>query len=171
MATAISSNAANYHVIRFADILLMRAECAIQEGDLGTALTLINKVRARAANSFITNEAAGKTFTNVETGEVKSGAAATYKIGLYKSFASADEARTALEREMRAEFGMEGHRWFDIARWGVVADRLNAYRAYEGEYFPNKFGNAYNENWVTFPIPQNEIQTAMGRFVQNENWK
>ena len=72
---------------------------------------------------------------------------------------------------MRAEFGMEGHRWFDIARWGIVADRLNAYRAYEGQFFPGKFGNVYNVNWVTFPIPQNEIQTAMGRFVQNENWK
>jgi len=171
VATAISSNAANYHVIRFADILLMRAECAIQEGDLGTALNLINQVRARAANSFIENPAAGKTFTDLVNGETKSGAAATYKIGLYKSFASADEARTALEREMRAEFGMEGHRWFDIARWGTVADRLNAYRAYEGQFFPGKFGNVYNANWVTFPIPQTEIQTAMGRFVQNENWK
>ncbi len=171
VATAVSSNAANYHVIRFADILLMRAECAIQEGDLATALNLINRVRARAANSYITNEAAGKTFTDLVNGETKSGAAATYKIGLYTNFASADEAKTALEREMRAEFGMEGHRWFDIARWGIVADRLNAYRAYEGQFFPGKFGNVYNVNWVTFPIPQNEIQTAMGRFVQNENWK
>ena len=171
VATAISSNAANYHVIRFADILLMRAECAIEEGDLGTALTLINKVRARAANSFIENPAAGKTFTDLVNGETKTGAAATYKIGLYDSFASKEEAKTALAREMRAEFGMEGHRWFDIARWGTVADVLNAYRAYEGQFFPGKFGNVYNANWVTFPIPQTEIQTAMGRFVQNENWK
>ena len=89
----------------------------------------------------------------------------------YKSFANATEAHTALEREMRAEFGMEGHRWFDIARWGTVANVLNAYRAYEGTYFPGKFGNVYNENWVTFPIPVTELQTAMGRFVQNENWK
>ena len=171
VATAISSNAANYHVIRFADILLMRAECAIEEGDLGTALTLINKVRARAANSFIENPAAGKTFTDLVNGETKTGAAATYKIGLYTNFASKEEAKTALAREMRAEFGMEGHRWFDIARWGTVANVLNAYREYEGQFFPGKFGNAYSADWVTFPIPQTEIQTAMGRFVQNENWK
>jgi len=171
VATAISSNAANYHVIRFADILLMRAECAIQENDLGTALKYINMVRARAANSYIENPAAGKTFTDLVNGGTKAGAAATYKIGLYSNFASQAEARTALEREMRAEFGMEGHRWFDIARWGTVAKVLNDYRAYEGAFFPGKFGNVYNENWVTYPIPVTEIQTAMGRFVQNENWK
>ena len=171
VATAISSNAANYHVIRFAVILLMRAECAIEEGDLSTALTLINKVRARAANSFVENPAAGKVFEDKVNGKTVNGAAAHYRIGLYTSFADATAARTALEREMRAEFGMEGHRWFDIARWGTVAKVLNDYRAYEGEYFPGKFGNVYNVNWVTFPIPQTEIQTAMGRIVQNENWK
>ena len=171
VATAAMSTAANYHVIRFADILLMRAECAIQEGDLGTALNLINQVRARAANDYVQNPGAGYTLDDKVNGTTGVDAAANYRIGLYTSFASADEARTALQREMRAEFGMEGHRWFDIARWGTVANVLNAYRAYEGQYFPGKFGNVYNENWVTFPIPVTELQTAMGRFVQNENWK
>ena len=171
VATAIGSNAANYHVIRFADILLMRAECAIQEGDLSTALTLINQVRARAANDFVENAAAGKVLEDKVNGKTVTGAAAHYKIGLYTGFANATEATTALKREMRAEFGMEGHRWFDIARWGEAAAVLNAYRAYEGKYFPGKFGNEYNVNWVTYPIPFSTIQTAMGRIVQNENWK
>jgi hypothetical protein len=171
VATAIGSNSANYHVIRFADILLMRAEVAIHENDLATALDLINQVRARAANSFIKNEKADKTFDNKVAGKIESGAAANYRIGLYTSFANAAEATTALKREMRAEFGMEGHRWFDIARWGEAASVLNAYRAYEGTYFPGKFGNVYNENWVTYPIPITEIQTAMGRIAQNANWK
>jgi hypothetical protein len=171
VATAVGSNAANYHVIRFADILLMRAECAIHESDLSTALTLINKVRARAANGFVENAAAGKTLDDKVNGKTVPGAAGNYRIGLYTSFGSVAEATTALKREMRAEFGMEGHRWFDIARWGEAAKVLNDYRAYEGQFFPGKFGNVYNENWVTFPIPITEIQTAMGRFVQNENWK
>jgi len=171
VATAIGSNAANYHVIRFADILLMRAECAIQDNDLGTALKYINQVRARAANSFVENPAAGKTLTDLVNGTTKTGAAATYKIGLYNNFASKEEALVALQREMRAEFGMEGHRWFDIARWGTVAEVLNAYRAYEGQYFPGKFGNVYNANWVTYPIPTTTLQAAMGRIVQGENWK
>ena len=104
-------------------------------------------------------------------GKTVSGAAGNYRIGLYTSFADATEATTALKREMRAEFGMEGHRWFDIARWGEAAKVLNAYREYEGQFFPGKFGNVYNENWVTFPIPVTTIQAAMGRIVQTENWK
>ena len=171
VATAIGSNAANYHVIRFADILLMRAECAIHENDLATALTLINRVRARAANGFVQNAAAGKVLEDKVNNKTVSGAAAHYMIGLYTGFANADEATTALKREMRAEFGMEGHRWFDIARWGEAAAVLNAYRAYENKYFANKFSNEYNVNWVTYPIPQTEIQTAMGRIAQNANWK
>ncbi len=171
VATAVGSNAANYHVIRFADILLMRAECAIHENDLATALTLINKVRARAANSFVENAAAGKVLDDQVNGRTVAGAAGNYRIGLYTGFANADEATTALKREMRAEFGMEGHRWFDIARWGEAAKVLNAYREFEGQFFPGKFGNVYNENWVTFPIPITTIQAGMGRIAQNPNWK
>jgi len=171
VATAVGSNAANYHVIRFADILLMRAECAIVENDLSTALTLINKVRARAANSFVENAAAGKTMVDLVNNKTVGGAAGNYKIGIYSGFSSQTEAWTALKREMRAEFGMEGHRWFDIARWGEAAKVLNDYRAYEGQFFPGKFGNVYNENWVTFPIPVTTIQAGMGRIVQTENWK
>jgi hypothetical protein len=171
VATAVGSNAANYHVIRFADILLMRAEVAIHENDLAKAQELINQVRARAGKSFVKNPDAGKTMT-VVGGATTAGAAGTYKIGVYTTpFASQAEAWTALKREMRAEFGMEGHRWFDIARWGEAAKVLNDYRAFEGKFFPGKFGNVYNENWVTFPIPVTTIQAAMGRIVQTENWK
>ena len=172
VATAVGSNAANYHVIRFADILLMRAECAIQEGDLETARTLINKVRARAANSFVENPDAGQVLEDMVNGGTKAGAAGHYRIGLYNSpFGSKEEAFTALKRERRAELGMEGSRWFDLARWGEAADVLNAYRAYENQFFANKFSNVYNVNWVTYPIPTTTLQAAMGRIVQTENWK
>ena len=171
VATAVGSNAANYHVIRFADILLMRAEVAIHENDLAKAQELINQVRERAGKSFVKNPDANKTMT-VVGGATTTGAAGTYKIGKYTTpFASQAEAWTALKREMRAEFGMEGHRWFDIARWGEAAKVLNDYRDFEGKFFPGKFGNVYNENWVTFPIPVTTIQAAMGRIVQTENWK
>ena len=65
---------------------------------------------------------------------------------------------------------MEGHRWFDIARWGKAAERLNAYAKAESKYL-GKFINTYQTNWVNFPIPQSEIQTAQGRFVQTPAWK
>ena len=169
-----TSTAVNYHIIRFADILLWRAEIAINEGDLALALNYINQVRARAAKSYVAAES-GITngtyvFDNKVDGTTGVDAAANYRIGLYPSFSSAAEAREALEREMRIEFGMEGRRWFDIARWGKVADVLNAYAASESRYL-GKFVNTYSPSWVNFPIPSSEINTAMGRFVQTASWK
>jgi hypothetical protein len=168
------STAVNYHIIRFAEILLMRAEIAVNEGDLATALNYINQIRARAAKFYVAAESGITKGTYVMDDKVNGttgvDAAANYRIGLYPSFASAAEAREALEREMRIEFGMEGRRWFDIARWGKVADVLNTYAASESRYL-GKFVNTYSSSWVNFPIPSSEINTAMGRFVQTASWK
>ena len=183
VATAVSSSAKNFHVIRFADILLWRAEVAIHENDLATAVKYINQVRSRAANSvYVTkgNESyyenagltvpTGYTFDNKVKGTTVTNTVANYRLGLYTSFASAAEATTALKREYRAEFGMDGHRWFDLARWGEIVDVMNAYFTYEKVYLP-KFTNVANVRYTYFPIPLTEIQTAEGRLVQNEAWK
>ena len=164
----------NYHIIRFAEILLMKAEIAYFENDYATVIDIVNQIRTRAAQGFVAAEAgstAEYTMNNLVTGEVVEGAAANYAIGLYDdTYETKEKAWAALEREYRLEFGMEGHRWFDIARWGVVADRLNAYAASESNYL-GKFVNTYSSSWVYFPIPQSEVQTAQGRFVQTPAWK
>ena len=169
-----TSTAMNYHVIRFADILLMRAEVAYFEKDYATVIDIVNQIRTRAAKGFVAAEegtVGSYSMENLVDGKTVAGAAANYRIGLYPaSYATADKAWDALEREIRLEFGMEGHRWFDIARWGKVAERLNAYAAAESKYL-GKFINTYQTNWVNFPIPQSEIQTAQGRFVQTPAWK
>ena len=167
----VGENSKHYHVIRFADILLMRAECAIYEGDLSTALSRINQVRARAANDFVKNETVNYVMYDLINGRTVQGSAANYRIGLYAGFSSAAEAFTALKRERRAEFGMEGHRWFDIARWGEASTVLNQFSAYETQFFENKYEYSYNSNWVTFPIPFVAIVESEGLIVQNENWK
>ena len=169
-----TSTAMNYHVIRFADILLMRAEVAYFEKDYTTVINIVNQIRARAAKGFVAAEegtVGSYSMENLVDGKTVAGAAANYRIGLYPaSYATADKAWDALEREIRLEFGMEGHRWFDIARWGKAAERLNAYAKAESKYL-GKFINTYQTNWVNFPIPQSEIQTAQGRFVQTPAWK
>ncbi len=174
LSTYAVSNAANYHLIRFADVLLWRAEVALHDGDLEMVRDLINQVRTRAANYY---QAADETtngsyvMENKVTGETLPAAAANYRIGIYNTpFASAAEAQTALERERRLEFGMEGHRWFDITRWGKVADVLNNFAVYESKY-QKKYTNTYSPNWVCMPIPDSEVVTAQGRFVQTPNWK
>jgi hypothetical protein len=156
----------------------MRAECYYQEGNYAKVIEIVNQIRERAAKAFV--EAGAKTVGDyvMEVFDNKgakvsttAGAAANYRIGLYPaSYANATQAREALEREYRLEFGMEGHRWFNITRWGKVADVLNAYATSERRYI-GKFVNTYDPAWVYMPIPQSEIQTAQGRFVQTPAWK
>ena len=174
LSTYAVSSAINYHIIRFADILLMRAEVALHDGDLEKCREYINMIRTRAANGYVAADATTNGSYKLEnkvTGEVIEGTAANYRMGIYtQPFASADAARIALEREIRLEFGMEGHRWFDIARWGKVAEVLNNFASHETKYL-SKYANTYDSKWVCMPIPDSEIKTAMGRFVQTENWK
>ena len=175
-ATNPVSTAVNYHIIRFAEILLMRAECYYHAGEYDKVIEIVNQIRTRAAQGFVaadettTEEYVMENLTGVGEATVE-GAAANYRIGLYdESYETKEKAWAALEREYRLEFGMEGHRWFDIARWGVVADRLNAFAEAENQYL-GKYVNSYNKSWVYFPIPQSEVQTAQGRFVQTPAWK
>ena len=49
----------NYHILRYADVLLMAAEAAIETGDLTTGLDYVNRVRARAKSSTPVKDANG----------------------------------------------------------------------------------------------------------------
>ena len=73
-------NALNVYIIRYADVLLWRAEAAIELGDLATGLKYINQVRERAMNSQTVKTADGTAD------------AAKYRIGLYPSFSDKEEA-------------------------------------------------------------------------------
>ena len=67
--------------------------------------------------------------------------------------------RNAVRFERRLEFGLEGHRFFDLVRWGIAADYINKYLQEEKLRLPNDltgvmFAAGKNEY---FPIPQTEI--------------
>ena len=152
----------NYTIIRFADVLLMAAEAEIEAGSLDKALEYVNMVRARAANS----EHWVKEYDSDEN-------AANYVISEYTSFPNADFARQAVRFERKLELGEEGHRFFDLVRWGIAADELNAYLDYESQFLVTKFGGASftagkNEY---FPIPQAQIdQTGADILTQNPGY-
>jgi hypothetical protein len=93
------------------------------------------------------------------------------KVAPYASvFASKDEATKALRLERQLELGMEGHRFFDLVRWGVAATELNAYFSYESALpyqvllKPKPTFDAAKNNY--FPIPQQQIDLSNGFIKQ-----
>lgn len=181
VSTETSSTAKNYHLIRYADVVLWYAEVLIHDGNYKEAGKYINEVRARAANSYVKGvDAATMLPTSTSyvlddkvNGKLDSNAAANYRVGLYpdSQFNSKDGALAALRFERKLELAMEGHRWYDLARWGIAYDEISNYITYEKKHL-GKFANCvYNAKWVTLPIPNDQIVTMEGVLVQNENWK
>jgi len=153
-----------YRMIRFADVLLMIAECQIETNDLAGALININLIRARAANpqGFVMKiDADGKPTTTP---------AANYVISQYATLGSQENARLVLHMERKLELGQEGHRYFDLNRWGITVPELNRALNYERSmsWGRSMYGDAIvgNED-VTFPIPQIQLDLSMGILVQN----
>lgn len=151
--------AMNYTIIRYADVLLMAAEAEVEVGSLTKALEYVNMVRKRAANP------AGFVLKN-------NAPAAKYVISEYTSaaFASKEAARTAVRFERKLELSGEGHRFFDLLRWGVAEASMNAYLSYEGQKLPVALGSAkFTPNQDEYlPIPQAQID-LQGKDVLKQN--
>jgi hypothetical protein len=169
-ATGVNSN--SYRAIRYAHVLLWRAEVAAETGDLATATTLVNRIRTRAqaeklmgrCRTFVLSSQTGlKIATTVP--------AATYLVNTYPAtFASLDVARKAIRTEMRLEMAMEGFRFFDLVRWGIASTTLNAYieqdklfRSLLGGVKPAVFVSPKNEYW---PLPQTQVDLEPGVLTQ-----
>lgn len=149
-----------YRMIRYADVLLLKAECEAMtnSGDLGFGE--VNMIRARAANTASwVKETDGVTD------------AANYVIGLYTTaFANTAEAMKAIKFERKLELGLEGHRYYDLQRWGDVVTDLSRILAYEKtmEWGLNLYGSAtIGPEDVNFPIPERQITVSNGLLIQN----
>jgi hypothetical protein len=147
----------NVDFIRYADVLLFKAEALIQLNRQNEALPIINQIRARAAASTAMPLAAG--------------ASNVYKVEPYVLFPDKAYAWKALKFERRLEFGMEGPRFFDLVRWGEAEPVLNAYLAVEkgkrSFLSAAKFTAGRDEY---YPIPQREIDFTGGLYTQNPGY-
>ena len=145
----------NYRLLRASDVLLVYAEAALESGkDLSAAKWALEQVRARArANATLPD--ALPSFPN------------------YRGYSdNAESLRDAIRHERRVELAMEGHRWFDLVRWGIAAqvmDRDN------GSYGKNETTEARAEmaSFIAgknelFPIPAEEI--ALNPMEQNPGY-
>ncbi len=148
----------NFNVIRYAEILLWKAEAIIEsDGDLSEAIDLINEIRQRAKDSEYVKTLDG------------SADAANYNISLYDNSGWTKEtARQALRFERRLELAMEGHRLYDLNRWGITNDVMNAYYQKEGERVEYLEGSTFQSGKHEYlPIPQGEIDLAPDLYSQN----
>jgi len=142
----------NYHIIRYADVLLMAAEAAVETGNLEKARGYVNQVRQRAINS------------------PRADSSPNYVIDTYNSsWTDAAVARKAVRFERRLELGMEGQRLFDLRRWGNFVDVMNAYIANEARTIANygQKSQAAQSKHMMLPIPLNAIDTSEGNLTQN----
>jgi len=124
----------NYVYLRYADILLIKAEALNEQHKPEAALLPLNQVRKRARESYLYDR------NLVGYGTVPA--------GLLPEVVSTDEAfvRDAIRHERRVELAMEFHRFFDLMRYGKTAAEQalsNTHFKYETHRF--------------FLIPQSEL--------------
>lgn len=113
-------SALNYYIIRFGEVILWRAEAAAELGQLEEARQLVNQIRQRAKNSAYVQTLDG------------SQDAGNYQIELYNTpWTNQNAAIEAVRTESRLELALEGHRFFNLVRWGIADEVINDYLTIE----------------------------------------
>nr|WP_319273321.1 RagB/SusD family nutrient uptake outer membrane protein [uncultured Draconibacterium sp.] len=192
-------NANNYRYIRYTHIILWKAECAAYRGDLETARTYVNMIRQRAMDS---EPVMGKVLINklpasvypwgegsTDADYMAGGAvdwtqpAANYQIGLYTSFADANEAMEAVQWEQRLELATEGFRFFDLRRWDglpnkiggkSMAEILNDFASGDQRVRTSAAGMSgftFSDADKYMPIPQSQLDQQVGILEQRPEYK
>ncbi|GAB3657091.1 RagB/SusD family nutrient uptake outer membrane protein [Echinicola sediminis] len=128
---------ANFVVLRYAEVLLNLAEAENElNGPTTTAFAAINKVRVRAGLNSLPEDL------------------------------TQGELREAIKKERRIELAFEGHRYFDILRYGKedLKKSMESITSVEGHE------RVYDEKLIMWPVPQSEININENLLPQNPNW-
>ena len=150
------ANTKNTIVIRYADVLLMRAEALIETGNHAEALPLINQVRNRAK---VSTGLIGFAVTQLDIQTYQDGVNCTW---------NQDFARNALRWERRLEFAMEGSRFFDLVRWGIADTVINSYYLSQAPTHTFFQGAQFTKNKNEYvPVPIQQINFSKGIYKQN----
>jgi hypothetical protein len=151
--------ALNMNLIRFADVILLLAEAEIEAGTLANATALVNRVRNRAKTSskVVFADSCGKILIEPYPA----------------TFADQATARKAVRLERVLELGMEGHRFFDLVRWGTASQEITSYYQYEtGANFTyqkilrNPVPTYTSPAKDYYPIPQQQVDLSGGFIKQ-----
>jgi hypothetical protein len=121
--------------IRFADVLLWKAEAYNELGSYPEAIAIINRIRARARTGLTV---AG---TLPPAGTLPDRPASTVKATIMGW----------LMHERHVELGFESQRFNDLKRWGIAKQVLSA------------LGKNFQDHNYLYPIPQSEIDRSGGK--------
>lgn len=129
--------------IRWADVMLWKAEAYNELGQSKEAITIINQIRDRARNS-----------TTVDEGNAPDGTLPDRDINTTDK----DKIREWLMHERRVELGFECQRFNDLKRWGIAKEVLT------------DMGKNFQQHNYLYPIPQGEIDKSGGQITQNTGY-
>lgn len=162
----------NIPIIRYADVLLMLAECEVEVGSLERARELVNMIRTRAGGCAQGPD--GGVDMNIHDPAITW---ATYNVGTYNTaWADKDAARAAVRFERKLEMAMEGHRFFDLRRWDLAQEVIN------NQYLPVEktkrtyleATNGLEDKHKLFPLPSEQIELSkvngQPQIVQNPGY-
>ena len=130
-------------VFRTGEMYLIRAEARAETNDLTGAAAQIKLVR-----------------------DARFGSAQAAPV-----FANPTAAWSGVLAERRLELAFEGHRFFDLVRWGIAAQVLNQYIAVEKirrPFLTTALFTAGRDEYL--PIPQSEITFTNGLYKQNPGY-
>lgn len=134
----------NHIVLRYADILLLRAEVENELNGPSSAYTFVNQVLARART----------TSTGTTTQPSDWDAA---------SVPDQDTFRERIMKEREYELNGEGHEWFDMRRRGLgrFQEQVDHHNAAVAFYNSGNRDHIYQniETEITIPIPLSEVST------------
>ncbi len=165
----------NFMFIRYADILLLKAEALVElasgtnaatDEGLVEARALVNQVRERAAKSE------DYDYMPIDLDPFT----AHYHVGLYPTdydgnlYWTKERARNAVRFERRLELALEGNRWFDLVRWGesYLLETMNTYMTEESELRPYYQSRSVTAKEIFLPVPLAEIDNSNGLYKQYE---
>lgn len=138
---AIANADANWPFLRYADVLLIYAEALNELDRPGDALAQLNLVRERS---------------NADRASM----------GGKRALATKTQRRSAIIEERAKELACEADRRWDLIRWGIYLDAMNAI----GDTDDGGVIKTRTERNLLFPIPAQEINTNSAINENNPGW-
>ena len=156
VAVGAMSNLNNdFPLFRYADILLMKAECLLRTGSPDQAAAIVSQLRARYFKTSPSKATVTGTDLQADT---------KYKYGFVDNYVITDPGNTdpvqygRMLDELGWEFPWEGHRRRDMIRFGIYTKKSWLSHKPNGDYR------------IVFPIPQTTINSNPN-LKQNPNYK